>query len=270
MTPLDDTDEQKTERLTRHSVPLVYSVIKQEGEHELSRAASSLFWSGLTAGFAIFLSLIATGAIYLNMPDHAYFRLIGSFGYSVGFVVVIFGRLQLFTENTITAVIPLLSNYSHQRLIKFLILWGVVFIANLIGVAIVAAVCVFTNTIPPDLTQAIVDLSKEYANRTPLEFFTNGIPAGFIIAAIVWMLPSAKSSKLWIIVMLTSLIYLGDFTHVIAGAGEIFVTVFQGISPLSDTILTDILPTLLGNIIGGTALFTILAYGQVKEELYPH
>ena len=261
------TIEDEAEELTRNRVPLIYNVIQKEGEEELARPVSSLFLSGLSAGLAIFLSVIAIGAIFGNMPNHAHYRLIESFGYTVGFVVVIFGRLQLFTENTITVIIPLLANYSHRRLRQTLLLWGVVFLANMIGVAIVSAVSVYTNLLPTGLADAIVAVSQEYINRSPTQFFMHGIPAGFIIAAIVWMLPSAESNKFAIIVMLSYLIYLGDFTHVIAGAGEVFVMVFKTTISISDAVFKSIIPTLFGNIIGGTLLFSMLAYGQVREEL---
>lgn len=262
-----EQEDAEAEELTRLRAPTIYNVIQKEGVEELSRSIGALFWSGLTAGFAIFLSVIAIGAIHWNMPDTPYSKLIESFGYTVGFVVVIFGRFQLFTENTITVVIPLLTDYSHHRLRKVLQLWLVVFLANLLGVAIMSAVSVHTSLVQDGLANAIITLSQKYTDRSAFQFFTHGIPAGFIIAAIVWMLPSAEGNKFSVIVMLSYLIYLGDFTHVIAGSGEIFVMVFKGYLSLGDAILKSILPTFFGNVIGGSALFALLAYGQVREEL---
>lgn len=258
-------NEEEAHGVVRLRAPVVYTAIKQEGEDELERPLQSLWWSGIAAGLAIFLSVIAMGALshYVG-ADSAMIH----FGYSLGFLAVILGRLQLFTENTITAVIPLLAHWNKRTLFSTLRLWSIVFIANLIGVFIAAIVSVKTSMIPADVTVGIIELSKHYIDRSALEFFMQGVPAGFIVAAIVWMMPSSKNgNEFWVILIFTYLISLGGFTHVIAGSGEVFVMVLTDHISLVDAATVSILPTLAGNILGGTALFSLLAHGQVREEI---
>jgi formate/nitrite transporter FocA (FNT family) len=93
------------------------------------------------------------------------------------------------------------------------------------------------------------------------------VPAGFLIAALSWMLPNSEGSKFWVIFTITYVISLGDFSHVVAGGVEVFIAVLTGHISLLQGLAGAILPTLLGNILGGTALFSLIAYAQVREEI---
>lgn len=93
------------------------------------------------------------------------------------------------------------------------------------------------------------------------------MPAGFFIAALVWMLPSAKGSEVIVIILFTWLIAASGFTHVVAGSNEIFNLVVIGEMNIITAFTHHIFPVLIGNIIGGTGLFAVLAYGQIHHEL---
>ncbi len=87
---------------------VVYETIRREGEEELGRKASALAWSAFAAGLSMGFSFIAEGLLTAHLPDRPWRLLISRVGYSVGFLIVILGRQQLFTENTLTVVLPLL------------------------------------------------------------------------------------------------------------------------------------------------------------------
>lgn len=59
--------------------------------------------------------------------------MIEKLGYAVGFIVVIMARQQLFTENTLTAVLPVIVRRKFNWLLVVLRLWGIVLVANLTG-----------------------------------------------------------------------------------------------------------------------------------------
>ncbi|WP_417518356.1 formate/nitrite transporter family protein [Marinobacter sp.] len=246
----------------------VYSVVLREGEDELQRPKTSLWWSGVAAGVGISTSVLVEGIIRSNLgSDHAYLTLIESLGYAFGFVLVILCRLQLFTENTITVVLPVLADPTRNRFYCAARLWGIVLAANLVGTFFTAAIGVHGGLITADTFAAILEISRHLAELTPFETFLRGIPSGFFIAAMVWMLPSAKGSEVLVIVMFTWLIAAGDFTHVIAGSNEIFTLVLNGEMHIFTGLASHIAPVLIGNILGGTGLFAMLAYGQVHEEM---
>lgn len=246
----------------------LYSIIMREGEEELRRPKVSLWWSGVAAGLGISTSVLVEGIIRSNLGStHPYLTLIESLGYSFGFVLVILCRLQLFTENTITVVLPVLAEPTRNRFYCTARLWGIVLVANLCGTFITAAISVHGDILTIENLTAILDISRHLATLTPAETLLRGIPSGFFIAAMVWMLPSAKRSEVLVIVMFTWLIAAGDFTHVIAGATEIFTLVLNGEMNIFTALIHHIAPVLIGNIIGGTGLFAMLAYGQVHEEM---
>lgn len=246
----------------------VYSIVLREGEDELRRPKISLWWSGVAAGVGISTSVLVEGIIRANLgSEHPYLTLIESLGYSFGFVLVILCRLQLFTENTITVVLPVLADPTRNRFYCTARLWGIVLAANLCGTFVTAAIGVYGGLLTADTLAAILEISRHLAELTPLETFLRGIPSGFFIAAMVWMLPSAKGSEVLVIVMFTWLIAAGSFTHVIAGSNEIFTLVLNGDMNIFTGVIYYIVPVLIGNIIGGTGLFAMLAYGQVHEEM---
>ncbi|WP_371395326.1 formate/nitrite transporter family protein [Fretibacter rubidus] len=245
----------------------VYHAISQEGFNELARPNQSILWSSIAAGIAIAFSVIVEGALRAHLPDAPHRHLIENLGYTSGFVIVILCRLQLFTENTITPVLPVLKNKDSATLVKMLRLWGVCFSGNMIGALIIAAALFYLPIIDADTKIAIQSLANHIAEISAGDSLARGIPAGFLIAALVWMLPSSKGSEFWVIVFMTYLIALGDFTHVIAGSVELFFIGFSDFSRLPDLIIGNLLPTLLGNVIGGTGLFALIAWAQVEAEM---
>src|SRR3954465_14593220 len=109
----EESEEQNQEEDEAHerSAPsgkIVYKAILKEAEDELERPSSALFWSGLAAGLSMGFSLVAEGLLRAHLPDKPWRPLGVKLGYSIGFLIVILGRQQLFTENTLTPVLPLL------------------------------------------------------------------------------------------------------------------------------------------------------------------
>lgn len=260
----------KKEQLKSHErlrSPIIYEVVRREGEVELNRPVVSLWWSGIAAGIAMYSSLLAEGLLHHHLPDAPWRPLVENFGYSVGFLIVILGRLQLFTEQTVTAVLPVLKEFSVDNLWRIARLWATVLVANLVGTLVTATITIFLGTVHPEHLPALLEVAREYALLSPIEALIYGIPAGFFVAAIVWMLPSSEGMEVWVIIMLTYLIALGGFAHVIVGAAEVFTLQMAGELGAAAGVFGLILPSLGGNIIGGTVLFALLAYGQVQEEL---
>ncbi len=264
---LSQKDQKAAQERVRLRPTVVYEIVRREGEEEMERPLASLWWSGIAAGLGITASVLAEGLLHHYLPDTPYRPILENFGYCLGFVLVIMGRLQLFTENTITVVLPLLAGFSLERLWTVARLWLVVFLANVVGTLVTAVVTVYAGTVHPEHMPALLEVSHHFAENSPLEALIYGIPAGFFIASIVWMLPSSEGSEFWVIVAFTYLIALGDFTHVVAGSAEVFLLQISGELGVVDGVFGLILPTFVGNIIGGTCLFAVLAYGQVQDEM---
>ncbi|MEP9369287.1 formate/nitrite transporter family protein [Xanthobacter sp. VNH20] len=265
-----DLSAQEHEQVEEHRNlrPLaVYEVIRREGVEELRRPVASLWWSGLAAGLSIGFSVVAEGALHAHLPDAPWRPIIESIGYSLGFLIVILGRYQLFTEITLTAVLPVLADPTRTALAALARIWGVVFAANMVGTAIFAALLSTRVILPAEIDAGILALSRELATLTPTDALVRGIVAGWLIATVAWLLPSAEHSRVIIIVALTGLISLLQLSHVVSGSVEIFYLTALGEIGLGKALGGFILPLLVGNMIGGSALFALLAYGQVKDEM---
>lgn len=266
-TQLSTKEMKEVESRLRLRSAVVYETIRQEGEEELARRPSSLWWSGIAAGMAIGFSVIAEGLLRAYLPDTSWRPLVDNFGYSVGFLVVIMARQQLFTENTLTAVLPLLATPSKDIWIRTARLWGIVFAANMIGTLIVAAGLSSDLFFSEEPQAAMREISRHLMALDPGQMFLRGIVAGWIIATLVWLLPSAESASFFVIVLLTYLIALGDLAHVIAGSVEAFLLAFDGEVSWTNAIFGFLLPALAGNIVGGSAIFALITYAQVRDEI---
>ena len=266
-TPLSDEEQSRVDSRVPLRAPVIYEVVRQDGEEELARPLRSLWWSGVAAGIAISSSLLAEGLLLRYLPETSWRPLLVDFGYCVGFLMVVLARLQLFTENTITAVLPMLAHWSSSSVLQTARLWVVVLGANLMGTFLTAWMTTFGGIGPAENLDAMLEISRKFVSHPPLEALLFGIPAGFFVALIVWMLPNSKGSEFWVIVMLTYLISLGGFTHVVVGSAEVWMLLLAGELAVSKAVFGLILPVLIGNIIGGTGLFAMLAYGQVREEI---
>jgi len=241
---------------------IVYHAVKKEGEDELDRSTSSLGWSGLAAGLSMGFSFVAEALLRSSLPDAPWRPLLSKFGYSVGFLIVVLGRQQLFTENTLTVILPLLRRRDSVTLRNVLRLWAVVLSANLVGTAIFAFVAARTTAFEPSVRDAFFALGREAMAASVPTTLLRGIYAGWLIALMVWLLPFAESARVAVIIIITYLVGLGSLSHVIAGSVETLYLVAAGDQSLLQYIGGYLVPSLVGNVIGGVSLVAAIAHAQ--------
>ncbi len=247
--------------------PVIYAVVRKLGEEEMARPAISLWWSGFAAGLSISLSLLAQSVLQMRLPEASWRPLLADFGYCVGFIVVILSRQQLFTENTITVVLPVLANFTFGAFAKLARLWSIVFLANMAGALCAAFFFDATPVLGPELKQQMLTISAHILHHGWSDSLSRAIAAGFLMAAMVWMLPGAEAAQFHVITMMTWLIAACGLMHIVAGSVEAFLLLIHGSLGLVDMLVQFAAPVLIGNIIGGTALFALLAYAQVMKEI---
>ena len=262
------TEREKEEAAQRTSVKanVLHEAIRLDGDTELDRSISALASSGFAAGLSMGFSFIAEGLLRSYLPDAPWRPLIAKFGYSFGFLIVIIARQQLFTENTLTAVIPVLTRRTWNSLFRMLRLWTVVLFANLAGAHIVAWVLGNTPAFSPHVQDAFAQIARDSSSVTPGEAILRGVFAGWLIALLVWMRAAVDSGQIPLIVIMTYFIALGGFTHVIAGSIEALFLVMTGVNPWLVFLTCYMLPTLLGNCIGGVSLVAVLNHAQVVSD----
>ena len=271
MTKKDDTtlspsERKDAQRLSAPGAAVVYEAIRKEAETELSRPNQALFWSGLAAGLSMGFSFLAEALLQSGLPDAPWQPLISKLGYAVGFLIVILGRQQLFTENTLTPVLQVLQEKTFAVFKNTLRLWGVVLCANFVGTlafafALSSASIVDNNVLPAFESIAIHALDGGFWNTLVRAIF-----AGWLIALMVWLLPVAETGRVIVIIIITYLVGIAGFPHIIAGSTEIFYALLINATSPAVAIGEFFVPTLIGNTIGGVALVAAINYAQVSPQ----
>jgi formate/nitrite transporter FocA (FNT family) len=246
---------------------IIYEIVRQQGQEDMSRPATSLWWSGLAAGLSISFSLLAQAILTLHLPNSPWTLLVTGLGYSTGFLMVVLSRQQLFTESTITAVLPVFARFNRNNVLLLARMWSIVLVANITGTLFAACFCTFTPVLSSDLHEVMLQLSRQAMAYGWWEMLFRAISAGFLIAAMVWLIPSAESAEFFVIVVMTYLISIGGFVHIVAGSMESFMLLLAGQTNIVQTVWRFMVPTLIGNVIGGTALFALISYAQVMKEI---
>jgi formate/nitrite transporter FocA (FNT family) len=209
---------------------------------------------GLSAlGPAIVLALLGTGASA---------QMIARMFYPMGFIVVIIGRSQLFTENTLYPVALVLAE--KREALNTLRLWSVVLPSNVAGALAFACLCSLTTALSPDVLHSLAQLGVDALSKPMPAVFWSGMMAGWIIATAAWLVSSSHSitGSVMIIWMLMFIVALGNFAHCIATSGEILTAVLTHRATWSGY-LRWMAPAVAGNVCGGVGMVTILQYGQV-------
>jgi len=263
------TIETDKERLPSGAAAL-HEIIRYEGIKALERDSASLLFSAMAAGLSMGASMVAKTILDVYLPDNELRFLMANLGYTVGFVFVILAQQQLFTETTVTAVLPFMSHPSLLNLARVLRMWALVLMGNLVGTALFALALYCMPAFPVEVHTAFPLLGREMMQNTGGEMFFKGIFAGWLIATLVWMLPAVGKNKLAIIILVTYMIGIGGFTHIIVGSAEVLYLVFNGEIDFSAYLYPFALPTLLGNIIGGTFIFALISHAQIRSDMPGH
>ncbi len=267
----DDLSEDKDKRGsgdkpqtgTRFSAEEIHGNVIEAAEDEMLRPVSELLLSGLAAGLAIGFSFIAV-AFLTDRMGQAHHALAAGLAYPLGFVYVVLGAHQLFTENTLEPVLPLLEKRNLRTLRKLLRLWGLVLPANLLGTAIFSLVIAKTQSLDPSLDGPLLELARQATSGGAAVVFLKAIWAGWLIALMAWLLGSTKDSiaQIVLIWLTTGAIAAFGFKHSIAGATDAFYRVWLGDVGLGQILVSFELPALAGNIIGGVVLVAMFNHGQ--------
>jgi formate/nitrite transporter FocA (FNT family) len=245
------------------SPQVVHEAIRREGEDELARPAAALVWSAIAAGLSMGFSLVGEGVLRAALPDAPWRVLVEKLGYSLGFLFVILGRQQLFTENTLLVILPFLARPSASGFRRVARVWALVLAGNVAG-AIAFAASLRTGAVgSPELHRAFAEIGQQALSPGFGAVLVRAIYGGWLIALMVWLLPAAKNARFFVIVAVTWLVGAGEFSHSIAGSIEVLYLVVTGQVGAGAFLGGFLVPALLGNSIGGVALVAALNHAQV-------
>ena len=236
------------------------------GQQELDRRSDGLLLSALAAGLdmgfgpllmAVMLT-IASGVYAQPLTDILLANL-----YSIGFIIIVLGRSELFTEHTALAVFPVLDGRGSLRDLGRL--WGLVFIGNVVGSAIFAGFAV--SFAPSHLVDpaAFTALAMTYTTQSAWPLFAGALLAGWLMGLLTWLIAAAQDTlgRVFFVWLITASISFAHFPHCIAGTVEVLMGMFvsPAITPLDYG--RFLLFSVVGNAIGGTVFVAVLRYSHV-------
>lgn len=238
----------------------IFQRLVATADEEFVRPLRLFFWSGLAAGLSVALSFVARAAVIAETGGEG--GLVGNLLYPVGFLLIVLGRYQLFTENTLTPVVLVLARIAS--LPKLLRLWGVVLGANVIGAALMAWVLATTGVLEPDSAAVALRLARHGMEVAWVDLFWKGVFAGWLVASMVWLNHAARDTitRFFLVFAIMFLVPTADLYHCIVGACEVLYLVFRGGTSLGAAAGEFFLPVVMGNTIGGVLLVAIVNYAQ--------
>jgi formate/nitrite transporter FocA (FNT family) len=157
----------------------------------------------------------------------------------------------------------LLIRKDLSTLLRMLRLWAVVLSANLMGTFLFALCVGKTALFDAHTRQCLTEIGLAHLGESFGIVLLRAIFAGWLIALMVWLLPAAESARLSIIIIVTYLVGISGFSHIIAGSTTMFFLIVTKSISVGTYVTQFFLPALLGNVIGGMALVAALGHAQV-------
>jgi len=261
--PAREPSPSSQRNLDRPTASEIYEQVARNARRELSHPARALAISGIVGGLTMGLtglSVSVVTAIVGNAPRAGFVALLL---YPMGFVAVIIGRDQLFTENTLCLVALILAERRHFW--TTLRLGGIVFPSHIAGALLFAILAARTKALLPATLHALTQMGMTAAAPTPRHIFWSAVAGGWMIAMVAWLVSGSQAitGSVALIWLLTFVVGVGRFAHGVATSGEILVAVLCHAIPAS-ACFRWLLPATPGNICGGVILVTLPECGQVK------
>jgi len=248
---------------TRRSAPQILEQVAKNGREELERSSHALAFSGIAGGLTMGLTGLSVAIVHATLGAGQASEFVSHLVYPLGFIAVIIGRAQLFTENTLYPVILVLDE--HRHVLNMLRLWAIVFASNVVGAFIFALLAIRTPSLRPEYAEELMKLGTTALSVSTSHIFWSGVIGGWLIALVAWMVSASHWTigQIVIVWMVTFIVGLGNFAHCIATSGEILSAVV-GHQASAGAYAHWIVFATLGNIVGGVMIVSLLNYGQVK------
>jgi formate/nitrite transporter FocA (FNT family) len=260
-TPASSSSTQQD--LDRPTAIQIYEQVSRNARRELARSSSALAISGVVGGLTMGLTGLSVSAVSAQLGNSPAAQFIAFLLYPMGFMAVILGRGQLFTENTLYPVALILAERRH--VLATARLWAIVFSANIAGALLFAMLSTRTKALQPDILAVMTKMGSTAAAQPAGHIFWSAVVGGWIIALVAWLVSGSHSitGSVALIWSLTFIVGLGRFAHCIAGSGEILAAVLSHkLAVLA--YLKWLALAAAGNVTGGVVLVTLLEYGQAK------
>ncbi len=262
----------KVEDISNQPKPLEQVVDEQieEGLEQYNRRNKSLFLSAVVAGLDLGFSLFLMGALYTKfhgLIGEAALEMMMAAAYPIGFIFVVLGGSVLFTEHTTLAVLPVLDG--KKTLFQLLWIWLLIYLGNILGGFMIGGMMAWLG---PNLgiisKDALEYLALHLTEVKGFYLLGSGLLAGWLMGLLSWLVTSSQEtiSRIFIVVLITTVIGIGSLHHCIVGSIELFAGLLVSDEmTVAKYVSTQVWST-LGNIIGGAFFVSILKFQMAERE----
>lgn len=229
--------------------------------------AITAFAGGMSVSFGAIAMVMAAAAMGGGIDAPSTALLVGALVFPVGFVILLVGKTELFTENFLLPVAAVLKGRGDLGQLGSL--WAVTLVFNLLGSLLFASLISRNEVLSAGAAAEMIALATHSTEYSLWTAFIKALFAGWLMTTLTWLLVAAvgfgpRIAMIWAI---GTLIVLGQFNHVIISAAEIFIAMFLGADiTIGDWVTRNFLPALAGNVFGGLVFETMLQYVQSRYD----
>ncbi len=241
------------------------------GQERLARSNLDIFLTGIIGGVEVSLGALAAmlvvGAALTAFPGMSLYTALalGGLAFPVGFIFVIMGRSELFTENFL---IPVVAVLNRERSLRSLVeLFAFSWLGNFAGCAVIAALLSVPDAIGAPIRTGYIAYSAYKLSLTLPGLFTSAILAGLVMTALTWVIMALRHTVADILAIFAGgyVLFAANLSHSIIGASILFVG-FTGAHKTFLDVIAWLLVATAGNLVGGVGLVTLLRVGQVRTK----
>jgi formate-nitrite transporter family protein len=244
----------------------IYEETRKEGRRRLSRPLPELAATALVGGFDVAFG-VAAYALAANAFGGPAAHLAGALAFGVGFVFIVVGRSELFTENFLIPVAGLERDKARSWL-KLAELWLFALVLNILGGLALALILTSEGVLRRGANRPLVDLTEHIVGYSTLTSFLSAIIAGALMTLMTWFVEGAAESVGVRIVMAWitgTLIVLGTFNHAIVSTIEIVFGMRYGADVDLSQLFANLGLSVGGNLVGGLGFVTFARTVQAAE-----
>ncbi|MEC9373777.1 MAG: formate/nitrite transporter family protein, partial [Planctomycetota bacterium] len=205
----------------------VYLRAVKTAEEEITRSFRPLFLSGIAAGLTAGASLLASFPVRSALSETPAATIVGAAFYGLGFVFIIIGRYQLFTENTITPV--MLALHRKCTLPQLFRLWGIVLAGNLVGAALVALMLHLSDVFSEESSALLIETARASMSESTNRLFWTSVFAGALVGTMAWLSLAVRenTARIILILLIAFVIPIAHLHHCVFGSAETLYAVFR-------------------------------------------
>src|SRR5919199_1994865 len=232
------------------------------GEQRLDRSNLDILITSFIGGAEVSLGGLAAmtvvGAALSTVPGLGLYPALalGGLAFPIGFLFVIVGRSELFTENFLIPVVSVLKG--ERRPSSLVALWVLSWFGNVLGCAGTALLLLVPNAIGEPIRAGFTAYTEYKLSVPALGVFVSAILAGGVMTALSWILLAIQHpvGRIMVIGAAGYVLFAANLSHSIVSTSVLLAGFPEAHRGLGEVGVWMLIAT-AGNLVGGLGLVTL-------------